>query len=433
MSFASVTSMRWLGLLTLAVALGLPVPVLAFPANNTVVHNVTISGLTASSPLCTDSASQVISVACPGGNSSPPTAQKFLSGSGTYTTPAGVQWIKVLAVGGGGGGGGANPSSTAGGDGGSTTFGTSLITSGGGRGGSNSVTVTGYGGTGGTATLAAGPLGYAVNGGYGNPATVATGSGSGGSSCLGGSGSGSGNNTNQVGIAGATNSGGGGGGAEANAGTAAGGGSGACIEAVISSPAATYAYAVGAAGTAGAAGTGGFAGGAGGSGVIVVTEYYTGGPVGTGTVTSVTGTTNQISVATGTTTPVLSIPSSPTLPGTTTVGNLINSGLTANQCIGANGSKQDTSSGEACPKSYQDAVRLGGLHVEIGSGSATAGAAYTFTFNNAYTAAPYCVANFVGSNTTQGVTQNPAPTTTAASFFNTGGTTHTVAGICIGL
>jgi len=417
--------------LALVAALSISVPAFAFPVNNIVVRNATVTGLSASSPVCTDSVSTLITTACPGGNSSPPTAQKFLSGSGTYTTPSGVQWIKVLAVGGGGGGGGSNATAGNGGNGGNTTFGTSLITSGGGVGGFTGGSSNGYGGAGGTATLAAGPLGYAVNGGYGVPASTVTGSGQGAASCLGGAGSGSGNNTNQVGIAGATNTGGGGGGAEGSTANAAGGGSGACIEAVISTPAATYAYAVGAAGTGGTAGTTGFAGGAGGSGIIVVTEYYTGGPIGTGTVTNVTGTGN-ITVTNGTTTPVVSETNAPTYTGTVTVGNIINNGLTASQCAGTNGSKQMISSGEACPKSFQNGTRLGGLHVETGSGSAAAGAAFTLTFNTAYTAAPDCTGGVVGSSTSQAVSMNPAPTTTAANFVNNGGTTHTVAGICIG-
>jgi len=60
-------------------------------------------------------------------------------------------------------------------------------------------------------------------------------------------------------------------------------------------------------------------------------------------VLSNTGTANQITVSSGTGNNTLSIPSSPTLPGTTTVGNLINSGLTASNCIGTNGSKQESS------------------------------------------------------------------------------------------
>jgi hypothetical protein len=43
---------------------------------------------------------------------------------------------------------------------------------------------------------------------------------------------------------------------------------------LITSPSATYSYAVGAAGTAGTAGSSAGAGGAGGSGVIIVTAYF---------------------------------------------------------------------------------------------------------------------------------------------------------------
>jgi hypothetical protein len=71
-----------------------------------------------------------------------------------------------------------------------------------------------------------------------------------------------------------TGSGGGGGGITTTTYSGGGGGAGAYIDALISSPSATYSYAVGAAGTAGAAGTSGGTGGAGGSGVIIVTEYY---------------------------------------------------------------------------------------------------------------------------------------------------------------
>ena len=57
-----------------------------------------------------------------------PTIQTFTSGSGTYTTPAGVSWIRVIMVGGGGGGGGSGGSASGGngGTGGNTTFGTTL-------------------------------------------------------------------------------------------------------------------------------------------------------------------------------------------------------------------------------------------------------------------------------------------------------------------
>jgi hypothetical protein len=43
---------------------------------------------------------------------------------------------------------------------------------------------------------------------------------------------------------------------------------------MITSPAATYSYAVGAGNAGGAAGTNGGTGGAGAGGVIIITEYY---------------------------------------------------------------------------------------------------------------------------------------------------------------
>lgn len=201
--------------------------------------------------------------------STAPTLQKFTSGSGTYTTPAGVKWIKVRVVGAGGGGGGTNTGGT-GGTGGSSTFGTSLISAVGGTGGAN---LTGFGGVGGTATLGSGPLGYAVSGGQGSVAMGGSG-GLGGSSCLGGAGGQAGNGIAGTGLAGATNTGGGGGGGAGTINSASGGGSGGCVEAIINAPLSTYSYAVGAAGTAGTAGSAGTLGGAGGSGYVQVEEHY---------------------------------------------------------------------------------------------------------------------------------------------------------------
>jgi len=63
-----------------------------------------------------------------------PSVQKFTSGSGTYTTPAGVKRIRVRMVGGGGGGAGGGSTYGAGGNGGDTTFGSSLLVAGGGGG-----------------------------------------------------------------------------------------------------------------------------------------------------------------------------------------------------------------------------------------------------------------------------------------------------------
>jgi len=126
-----------------------------------------------------------------------PTIQTYVSGSGTYTVPAGTTYLKIRMVGG---------------KGGNSPF--------------------GGGGVGGPGNAAA-P----------NAAIANTGSGGGG---------------------------GGGPGAFANSVVGVGGGSGGYIEAVITSPAGTYSYAVGTAGTAGA---NGYAGSAGAAGVIIIEAY----------------------------------------------------------------------------------------------------------------------------------------------------------------
>ncbi len=195
----------------------------------------------------------------------------------TFSAFFAPSYILVEMVGGGGGGGGsaliANANGTTGSPGGNTTFGSSLLTCNGGGGGAGGTTQDDVGGAGGTATIAAGPIGFAISGGSGGAggegvATSYIPSGNGGNSALGGGGG--------DGLVGATNTGGGGGGAGA-VNTRYGGGSGGAggyIKAMITSPSATYAYAVGALGAGGAAGTSGTAGSNGGSGLIVVWEYY---------------------------------------------------------------------------------------------------------------------------------------------------------------
>lgn len=182
---------------------------------------------------------------------SSPTMQVFTSGTGTYTTPAGVKYIKVEMVGGGGGGsqnGGAPSNGT------NTTFGTALLTAN----ANNSR-------AGGSFTINAPAYGFGVTGGRGGERTAWSGAtftlegpgGIGGSSFFGGS--------NLA-------YGAGGEGAFVSAGGAAssgfGGGAGGYICAYIDSPSATYSYTVG----AGGAGAGTGANGVGG--VIIVTEYY---------------------------------------------------------------------------------------------------------------------------------------------------------------
>lgn len=207
-----------------------------------------------------------------------PTIQRFTSGSGTYTTPTNVKWIKVRMIGGGGGGSGSGTSAgAAAGDGSATTFG-NLSAGGGVKGGWNNSTAAG-----GSITVGAGWTNVASTAGNGSVgfAQVSTGvnlfpGGAGGVGALGGAAAA--NSYGQAGAAGPANTGcggqGGGGNAVAATDAGTGGGAGGFIEAIATSPSATYSYSVGAGGTAGGAGGSGLAGGAGGSGIIIVEEYY---------------------------------------------------------------------------------------------------------------------------------------------------------------
>lgn len=216
-------------------------------------------------------------------NRTPPTIQQFTSGTGTYTLPSNIVYLRIKMVGGGGGGSGSGTASASsnGGTGGTTTFGTTLLSATGGTGG----TFEGAGGGGGTASLGSGPIGTAISGGQGTGYTfdgtvaglVDLAGGAGASSPLGGVGGGASQQTAGYAAIANSGSGGGGGGSGTLAASASGsgGGSGGWIDCLITaSIAGTYAYAIGAAGTAGGAGTNGFAGGAGGSGYIIVEEHY---------------------------------------------------------------------------------------------------------------------------------------------------------------
>jgi hypothetical protein len=209
-----------------------------------------------------------------------PTIQTFTSGTGTYTTPIGVKYIRVRMVGGGGGGAGiSNGSNVAGSSGGNSTFGTSLLTANGGSGASAA-----EGGAGGSYTINSPAIGTGKagqrgsSGNYSNGTNEAPLGGVGGSSMYGGGGA---NSTNLSGYAGLTNTGSGGGGASNGTITSAyvyaggGGGAGGGVDALIPNPLGTYSYAVG---TVGAKGTGTVtSGGDGALGYIEVTEYYSGG------------------------------------------------------------------------------------------------------------------------------------------------------------
>ncbi len=199
------------------------------------------------------------------GSFTAPTIQKFTSGSGTYTTPAGVTYIKVKMVGAGGGGGG--DSNTQGANGTDSTFGSSLLTCAHGVGGKDNAN-TGQGGAGGTATINSPAYGLALSGGVGGSSTVSaigedTPGGAGGSNAL----AGGATSSNHAATA---NTGGGGSGGDTVTGSRGGGGGGAggYIEAFIPTPSATYAYVVG------AGGAGNAGGGNGAAGLIYIEEYY---------------------------------------------------------------------------------------------------------------------------------------------------------------
>lgn len=286
-----------------------------------------------------------------GGGFVQPTIQKFTSGSGTYTTPANVSYIKVRMVGGGGGGGGSSTwganDGGAGGTGGNTTFGTSLLVANGGTGNSGGFSGTS---TGGTASLGTGPIGTAITGasgtgGQGGGGTVAYAAAMPGASTPFGGGGGGGA-INSAGKAAPTNTGAGGGGAGSPA-TGATGGSGAAggyIDAIIVSPTTIYSYAIGTAGTAGIAGTSGMAGGAGGSGYIEVTEYYYNGAI--GTATTITGKLTNANLTAPTVQTFTSgsgtytTPTSPRAPLYIRVRGVGGGGGGGNSGVGASGSGQ---------------------------------------------------------------------------------------------
>ena len=210
------------------------------------------------------------------------------SGSGTYTTPAGAAYLKVRMCGGGGGGGGSGLTNSggAGGAGGASIFG-GLTANGGnatptsGTSSYPSVATASGGDYNFNGSLGQAPISAAVTSGGLYQATV--GGGMGGAAPFGGSGGSGGgiyiNGTTQTLIApnsGDYCSGGGGGGSTQgnNVNEGWGGNSGAYLEKYISSPSATYSYAVGSGGSAGGAGTGGNAGAAGSGGFITIEAYY---------------------------------------------------------------------------------------------------------------------------------------------------------------
>lgn len=209
------------------------------------------------------------------------TRQRFTSGSGTYTTPAGCRQLRIRMKGGGGGGGGSGSTGPNDGSAGGDTSFNSVVAKGGAA-GSSATGVVGAGGSGGSGTAS-----VRIAGAPGLRAIVQITSTTNGQQLGGGgagAGGGAGGSSITAGGAGVANSGGGGGGGASTDAPAiativtryqgVGGASGEYAEIIIDNPGASYSYAVGAGGTAGGAGTSGTAGGAGGAGYITVDEYY---------------------------------------------------------------------------------------------------------------------------------------------------------------
>lgn len=206
-----------------------------------------------------------------------PTIQRFTSGSGTYTTPAGVKYIIVTITGGGGGGGGAGATNTNGGDGSASSFGTSLLIAGQGGGGRGVNTGSGGGQGGGNTgnTINSPAITVFDNTGAvgGNGSGSAYGAPNGADSFHGGGGRGASYFPNVAASAPTANSGSGGAaGFIDNNYSAGAGGAGSTIRAILTSPSPTYSYTVGAGGTAGTGTTRN--GSAGAAGIIIIEEFY---------------------------------------------------------------------------------------------------------------------------------------------------------------
>ena len=212
-----------------------------------------------------------------------PQVTVYTSGSGTYTVPTGALYLDVKMCGGGGGGGGSGGAGVAvGAAGGNTTFGSAFLTASGAAATSavgSSTYPTAATATGGDVNV---PGGIAWGSGILNTAVFGAGYvAMGVSSPLGAGGAGGVSSSGGTGLTAAGNAsgfcaGGGGGGVNANAAYYGGwgGNSGGYLQKIVTSPAATYAYAVGAAGNGGAAGTSGSAGGNGSGGVIYIIAHF---------------------------------------------------------------------------------------------------------------------------------------------------------------
>jgi hypothetical protein len=272
---------------SVAATAGTGISVTGSPITTTGTLNITNTGVTsivAGTGISISGSTGAVTITNSVASVATPQITNYSSGSGTYTTPANAKYLIVEMVGGGGGGsGGGTGSFGVGGNGGNTTFGSNSANAGSG----GPAPWSGTGGAGGAITVATGTsMGAFVGAIGGGSAFIAAGNinytvagGMGGSSFYGGAGPGA----TYVGGGGAakgnTGSGGGGGGTGNDVSvcySGTGGGAGGFIKVMITSPSATYSYAVGAGGSGGAAGSGSNAptGGAGGSGWIQVTAYF---------------------------------------------------------------------------------------------------------------------------------------------------------------
>jgi hypothetical protein len=225
--------------------------------------------------------------------STAPSVTYITSGAGTYTTPSGTTYLKIRMIGGGGGGAAAGVGGASGNSGSATTI--STYTAGGGQPGQNSIggSDIGVGGPGGTVSgvpsnffQVAGGSGTGSGTAFGTSVQPAFAGGPGGSSCVGGNGGGGDHDvgpppTTPNGYAGVTGTGGGGGGGGIDGGTinpwnsGGGGGAGGCAEVYITSPAATYPYAIGTGGGGGGGAPAGAGnGGTGGNGSLLIEAHF---------------------------------------------------------------------------------------------------------------------------------------------------------------
>lgn len=199
---------------------------------------------------------------------------------GTYTTPANVKWLSITMIGGGGGGAGSATllaNAGLGGAGGLSAFGAGTLIATGGAGGGVTANTGSVGGT-----CSTGPTGFvSYAGGTGEPpannsGNMIKGSGGGGTPIGQGGFPGGVQGGSAPTVAANTGVGGGSPGQSNNPTLTGGGGAGGgYCEAIITSPAATYAVIIGSAGTAGSNGSGGAGSStAGSTGYLSIEEHY---------------------------------------------------------------------------------------------------------------------------------------------------------------